>query len=167
MDTLPDLVISLIFSHLNTFERICKVNRVCKRWCSLINNSSQVWKCADFGCKRKITSEVLDNYIYPGTTTILLDECCYLEWNDLKVILKKCKRIDVLSLSWIGCFNEKLVPLDIAELRISELHYLNLSHCLLPDKQFHEIALRCEVLSVLILQASRGISKEAFESSCF
>ena len=38
---------------------------------------------------------------------------------------------------------------------------------MLCDKQFHEIALKCKRLSILILQASRGISKEAFESSSF
>lgn len=162
MDILPDIVLSMIFSYLDAPERICKVSRVCKRWYSLVNSSSQVWKSADFAYCRKITSDVLTKFIYPGTTIVLLNECCYLEWEDLKVILKKCKNIHVLSLSWI----EQKCQLDITELRISQLRYLNLSSCLLSDKQFHEI-LKCKSLSVLILQASKGISKEAFESSCF
>ena len=157
---MPDLVLSIIFSHLNAFERICKVSQVCKKWYSLVNSSSQVRKCADFAYNRKITSDVLEKFIYPGTTTVLLNECCYLQWEDLKVILKKCKRIHVLSLPWIGY-------LDITELRTSQLQYLTLSQCLLSDKQFHEIALKCKRLSILILHVSRGISKEAFESSCF
>jgi len=162
MDILPDIVLSMIFSYLDAPERICKVSRVCKRWYSLVNSSSQVWKSADFAYCRKITSDVLTKFIYPGTTIVLLNECCYLEWEDLKVILKKCKNIHVLSLSWIA----QKCQLDITELRISQLRYLNLSSCLLSDKQFHEI-LKCKSLSVLILQASKGISKEAFESSCF
>lgn len=47
------------------------------------------------------------------------------------------------------------------------LRYLNLSHCTLSEKLFNAIALKCEVLSVLILQDSKGISQEAFKTSCF
>lgn len=167
INNLPDLVLCFVFSYLTAFERICKVSRVCKRWHSLIKSSSQVWKCVNFAWQRKITSEVLETYVFPGSTKVLLDECCYLKWEDLCVILKQCKRLEVLSLSWIG-FDEAPVPLElITELKISQLRYLNLSHCTLSDKLFNAIALKCEVLSVLILQDSRGISQEAFKTSCF
>ena len=141
---------------------------MCKRWNNLLNiNSSLVWKCVDFGYRRKITSEVLDSYVYPGSTRVVIDECVYLNWKELHSILKKCERLEVLSLAWIG-YSDR-VHLDLTELRISNVRYLNLSHCFLADddKQFEEIASQCKHLSVLILQNSSGVSREAYNSSSF
>ena len=84
------------------------------------------------------------------------------------MILKQCKRLEVLSLFWIGFDGGAPVPLElITELKITQLRYLNLSHCTLSDKLFNAIALKCEVLTVLILQDSKGISQKAFKTSCF
>ena len=74
INNLPDLVLCFVFSYLTAFERICKVSRVCKRWHSLIKSSSQVWKCVNFAWQRKITSEVLETYMFPALTKVLLDE---------------------------------------------------------------------------------------------
>ena len=116
--------------------------------------SQMGWGCVNFAWQRKITSEVLETYMFPGLTKLLLDECCYLKWGDLCVILNQCKRLEVLSLSWIG-FDRAPVPLElITELKISQLRYLHLSHCTLSDKLSNVIALKCEVLSILILQDS-------------
>ena len=80
------------------------------------------------------------------------------------MILKQCKKIEVLLLSWIG-FNKAPVPLDlITKLTMSWLHFQNLSHCILSDRLFDEIALKCQILSVLILQNSKGTSQEAFKT---
>ena len=73
----------------------------------------------------------------------------------------------MLSLAWIG-YSDR-VDLDLTELRISNIPYLNLSHCFLADsdKPFEEIASHCKHLSVLILQNSSGVSREAYNSSNF
>ena len=166
MKSLPDLIICQIFRLLTVFERITKISLVCKRWDNLLN-SSLVWKCVDFGYQRKITSEVLASYVYPGSTRVVVYECVYLNWKELHSIPKKCERLEVLSLGWIG-YSDR-VHLDLTELRISNIRYLNLSHCFLAegDKQFQEIASHCEHLSVLILQNSSGVSREAYNSSSF
>ena len=105
--------------------------------------------------------------MYPGSTKVLLDECCYLNWQELSCILKTCKRLEVLSLSWIGYLGSHSVQLDFQELNINSLCYLNVSHCLLSDREFKDIASNCKRLSVLILQCCTGISRETFESSSF
>lgn len=59
--------------------------------------------------------------------------------------------------------------MDLSELSISNVQYLNLSNCFLAngDKQLEDIALGCKQLSVLILQNSSGISRGAYISSSF
>ena len=80
---------------------------------------------------------------------------------------KHCKRLEVLSLSWIG-FNKVPEPLDLnTKLKVSQLCYLNLSHCILSDRLFKKIASKCQILSVLILQDSKDISQNAFKTLCF
>ena len=77
INNLPDLVLCFVFSYLTAFIRICKVSCVCKRWHNLMKSLSRSLKCVNFSWQRKITSEVLETYVFPGSTKVLLDECCY------------------------------------------------------------------------------------------
>ena len=165
INNLPDLVIAIIFSYIPDAERICKLALVCKKWYDIVH-SSTVWKKVHFDYQRKITSDVLRKYVYPGTTEILLSECCYLKWEILCSILCRCKRIDVLFAPWIG-HREEVVPDLTRTLNIGYLRNLDLSHCIVTDSLFIELPLRCPLLKILHLQDCQDISEKAYITSPF
>ena len=168
MTDLPDVILIEIFRYLTTKERLFVASCVCRRWQTLVN-SAQVWSCVDFSYERKLTCKDLTKFVFPGTKKVLLDECHELEWKDIYSILKKCKSLEVLSLAWIGYINQPALEVspDLLQLKISDLRYLNLSHCTLTDNLFKEIAIKCQNLSIFILLASKGVSEETFKFSSF
>ena len=83
---------------------------VCRKWYNVIH-SGAVWKTVDFDFQRRITSDILQKFIYPGTREVLLTECHYLEWSDLCHILSRCKKLEVLVLAWIS-YKKQSVPAD-------------------------------------------------------
>ena len=162
---LPDLVLAIIFSFLPDSERICTLAIVCKKWYEIIHCST-VWKKVDFDFQRKVTSDVLRKYVYPGTREILLSECCYLKWGNLCSILSRCKRIDVFIAPWIG-HKKEVIPDFTQTLKIGCLRYLDLSHCKVTDSLFIELPIRCPLLKVLFLQDCQEISEKAYVTSHF
>ena len=162
---LPDLVLAIIFSYLPDSERICTLAIVCKKWYEIIHCST-VWKKVDFDFQRKVTSDVLRTYVYPGTREILLSECCHLKWGNLCSILSRYKRIDVFIAPWIG-HKKEVVPDFTQTLKIGCLRYLDLSHCKVTDSLFIELPIRCPLLTVLFLQDCQEISEKAYVTSHF
>ena len=124
INTLPDLVLALIFSFLSETERICTVTLVCRKWYDVIH-SSIVWKKVDFDYQRRITSGILEKFIYPGTREAFLSECHNLEWKDLCRILSQCRKLEVLVLPWIGYRKQTAVPGHFTEiLNIGYLRFM-------------------------------------------
>lgn len=165
INSLPDLVIALIFSNLTAADRIRKLSLVCKRWKEIVYTCA-VWKSVDFNWQRNLTSEILNRFVFAGTREVRLSECCYLRWSDVCIIFKRCKRLDVLELPWLGYRNEA-VPLEFSQLNIRYVHYLNLSHCRVSNSLYSQLAFTCPALSVLLLQDSQEISEETYRVSRF
>ncbi|KAJ7394917.1 F-box/LRR-repeat protein 17 [Desmophyllum pertusum] len=113
INTLADLVLAQIFGFLSEAERIRTVTLVCRKWYDVIH-SSIVWKKVDFDFQRRITSDILRKFIYPGTREILLSKCHYLEWKDLCHILSRRRKLEVLVLAWIS-YKKQTVPADLTE----------------------------------------------------
>ena len=167
LNDLPDLILFAIFNFLTTSERLI-LRCVCRRW-NILLRSAQVWTCVDFSNKRELSLKVLETFVFPATRKLFVDECHVLKWRDICLTLKQCRKLEVLSLSWIGYVNEPqiAIPLDFVKLKIGHLRYLNVSYCTLSDRFFEDIATNCPHLSVFILLGSCGISEEAFKSSTF
>ena len=100
INSLPDLVLALIFNNLTAADRIRKVSLVCKRWKEIFYTCT-VWKSVDFNWKPNLTSEILNKFVFARTREVLLSECCYLKCSDVCIISKRCKRLDVSQLPWI------------------------------------------------------------------
>ena len=165
INSLPDLVLAIIFGYLPDGERICTLSTVCKKWHDIIH-SSTVWKKVDFDCQRRIKSDILQNYVYLGTREIILSECCYLEWGDICSILSRCKRIDVFVAPWIG-YRKNVVPDFTQTLNIACLRYLALSHCQVTDSLFIQLPLKCPLLKIFLLQDCQEITEKAYMTSHF
>lgn len=166
INALPDLVLALIFGYLPDVQRICTVTLVCRKWYDIIH-SSAVWKKVDFDFQRRITSEILQKFIYAGTREVLLTECHYLEWSDLCHILSRCKKLAVLVLAWIG-YRKQSVPADFSTvLSIGYLRLLDLSHCKVTSSLFRMLPLKCQILEILLLQDCQEISQESYLISPF
>ena len=166
INALPDLVLALIFSYLPDVQRICTITLVCRKWYDVIH-SSAVWKKVDFDFQRRITSEILQKFIYPGTREVFLTECHYLEWIDLCHILSRCEKLAVLVLSWIG-YRKQSVPADFSTvLSIGYLRLLDLSHCKVTSSLFRLLPFKCQILEILLLQDCQEISQESYLISPF
>ena len=121
----------------------------------------------NFDYQRRITSDILEKFIYPGTAEIFLTECHYLKWSDLVRILSRCRNLKILALAWIG-YRKETVPLDFTEvLHIRNLHFLDLSHCKVTNSVFKMLPLKCPILKVLIVQDCQEITMECYITSAF
>ena len=94
INSLPDLVLGLIFSDLTTADQIRKISLVCKR-CNEIVYTSVVWKRVDFNWQQNLTFEDPQQVCLCWNQRITLSECLYLKWNDLCIILKQCNKLHV------------------------------------------------------------------------
>ena len=74
---LPDLVLAKIFQYLTTYEKICVIGFVCKRWRDIVYSSTS-WKVVDLDWKRKVNVSILQKLVFPRTCTVLLNECVCL-----------------------------------------------------------------------------------------
>lgn len=171
MDNIPNELLAIIFSFLPDSYRICHVALVCKRWYDVVY-SSYVWKLIDFGGQRKITTTTLERFVFPSTKKINLYECRGVTWTGLVEILKKCKTLTALNLAWIGLIGFGLsqrdpIPNAFTTLSIANLKFLDLSHCNVSDYIFKQLAIRCNLLEILILLDCQDISEEAYMSSDF
>ena len=72
INALPDLVLALIFNFLSETERICTATLVCRRWYDVIH-SSTVWTKVDFDFQRRITSDILEKFIYADTREVFFE----------------------------------------------------------------------------------------------
>ena len=154
------------FIHSPEGERICRMTLVCKKWYELIYGAA-VWSKVNFDYQRRITSDILEKFIYPGTAEIFLTECHYLKWSDLVRILSRCRNLKILALAWIG-YRKETVPLDFTEvLHIWNLHFLDLSHCKVTNSVFKMLPLKCPILKVLIVQDCQEITMECYITSAF
>lgn len=167
INALPDLVLALIFGFLPDAERICTLTLVCKKWYGIVH-SSALWRKVDFDFQRKITSNVLEKYVYPRTRKIFLSECHYLDREDLCRILSRCGKLEVLILAWIGYSRKQTVPTAFTEvLNIGKLRFLQLSHCKVTSSLFGKLPLKCPVLEILLLDNCQEISQESYKISPF
>lgn len=66
INALPDLVLALIFNFLSETEKIYTATLACRKWYNVIH-SSTVWKKVDFDFQRRITSDILEKFVYAGT----------------------------------------------------------------------------------------------------
>lgn len=66
INALPDLVLALIFNFLSETEKIYTATLACRKWYNMIH-SSTVWKKVDFDFQRRITSDILEKFVYAGT----------------------------------------------------------------------------------------------------
>lgn len=167
INALPDLVLALIFHFLSETERICTATLVCRRWYDVIH-SSTVWTKVDFDFQRRITSDILEKFIYAGTTKVFLSECHNLEWKDLCHVLSRCRKLEVLVLAWIGYRKQTAVPAQFTEiLNIGYLRFLQLSHCKISSSLFGMLPLKCPILEMLFIDDCQEITQESYEISPF
>lgn len=167
INSLPNLVLGEIFGFLSTRERITIIGLVCKSWRSIVLSSS-AWKSVDLNWQRRVTLSTLEGIVFPGTRQVLLNECVYLNWREVEVILRRCKRLNSLALSFMSYTEGQCRhTINIDQLNISHLQYLDLSNCTLTDSLYELVASTCENLSVFLLQNSKGISRNTFMSQHF
>jgi len=161
---LPDVVLLEIFKHLTVFERIAVITLVCKKWHRLIH-SANLWNIVDFNGKRSVTLKPLEDFVFPGTRSVLLNECLLLKWDDIKIVLKRCRHLQELTLSYISL--NGTCTICFTDLNIRFLHYLDVSNCILAESLYELVASTCEVLNIFLLQCSTGISENTFKCSQF
>ena len=167
INALPDSVLALIFNFLPETEKVCTATLVCRKWYNVIH-SSTVWKKVDFDFQRRITSDILEKFVYSGTREVLLSECHNLEWKDVCHILGRCRKLEVLVLAWIGYRKQTAVPAHFTEvLNIGYLRFLQLSHCKVTSSLFGMLPLKCPVLEMLFIDNCQEISQESYEISPF
>ena len=118
---LPDCILANIFSCISVVERFCTLSTVCKRWYDVVH-SSTIWRKVDFNFQPRITLDILEKYIYPGSREIMLSECCFLEWEKLCSILRRCKKIDVFIVAWISYSRRIIVPDFTQTLNMSAIY---------------------------------------------
>ena len=71
INALPDLVLALIFGFLPDAERICTITLVCKKWYDIVY-SCALWRKVDFDFQRRLTSDALGKFVFPGTRKLFL-----------------------------------------------------------------------------------------------
>ena len=130
------MVLATIFQYLTTHEKICVVGLVCKRWRNIVYSSTS-WKIVDLNWKRKVNVSILQKLVFPGTCTVLLSECICLYWRELYNVLKECKRLERLALSFITGPGDTI---DFRGLNICHLRYIDLNNCNLTDSLFELVA---------------------------
>ena len=97
----------------------------------------------------------------------MLSECCFLEWEKLCSVLRRCKKIEVLIVPWIGYSRRIVVPDFTQTLNICHLRFLELSHCRVTDLLFNQLPSKCPLLKFFLLQDCHEITKEAYINSQF
>ena len=105
---------------------------------------------------------ILQKLVFPGTCTVLLNECVCLYWREVYNILKECKRLEHLALSFITRPGDMS---DFRGLNICHLRYIDLSNSNLTYSFFEQGASSCKFLTVFVIQNSRGISQHTFNTS--
>ena len=91
-----------------------------------------------------------------------------LEWKDLRHILGRCRKLEVLVLACIGYRKQTAVPAQFTEiLNIGYLRFLELSHCKITSSLFGMLPLKCSILEMLFIDNCQEISKESYEISPF
>ena len=81
--------------------------------------------------------------------------------------LRRCKKIDVLTVPWIGYSRRIVVPDLTQTLNIGHLRFSELSHCRVTDLLFNQLPSKCPLLKFFLLQDCHEITKEAYINSHF
>jgi hypothetical protein len=110
-DSTPDEAEETVFKNENITTRLGNLSEDLRLKCLMF------WKLLNIrftkttsGHKKK--QEIFTNVIYPSTRKVLLLEYCKVNWRYSCNILGRCKKIDVLALSWIGYKEPKRDPVS-------------------------------------------------------
>ena len=77
-------------------------------------------------------------------------------------ILRRCKKIALLIVPWIG-YSGRIVVADLTQtLNIGHLRFWELSHCRVTDLLLNQLPSKCPLLKFFLLQDCHEITKEVY-----
>ena len=163
-EDLPDELLCLIFSNLNTFKKV-QLSRVCRRW-RRVSKGRYVWEKVLLGYQRCVTQQAFDKLVFSTTTEIAIDECHSLEWKEVRKTIQRCQKLTNFSCSWIGYPRQTV--LDLSQVNgFQYLKFLNISNCVMDDFTLRSLPDVCPDLKIFIMAACKSVHHQVLRSSKF